>query len=58
MLSIRITFTSATAPDTPFSTYWLLVFAIAILDDEQYREERRKKRGPQPRPSRKPPAPC
>ena len=44
MKSIRFTFTRAAAPDCGFSTFWLLVFAIAILDDAQDREERQRKR--------------
>lgn len=56
MVSIRLAFTRAAAPETGFSTFWLLVFAIAILDDEQRRAEKRKKPGPQAAPKRKPPA--
>jgi hypothetical protein len=44
MKSIRFTFARAAADDCGFSTFWMMVFAIAILDDAQEREERRKKK--------------
>lgn len=56
MQSIKPAFARAALPDTGFSTFWLLVFAIAILDDEQRREKERKKRSTRAQPPRKPPA--
>ncbi len=54
---IRPAFTYAAAPDTGFSIFWLLVFAIANIDDAQRREERRrKKRERKAAPPRKPSA--
>lgn len=56
MLSIKLAFCRAAAPDTGFSTFWLLVFAIAILDDGERREERRKKRDRKAKDQPSPPA--
>lgn len=57
MQSIKPAFARAAVPDTGFSTISLLVFAIAILDDEERREKERRRRPRQPQPPRKPPAP-
>lgn len=48
MLSISITFTRAARDTDPgFSVFWLMVFAVAILDDAERREkEQRRKRDP------------
>ena len=57
MKSIRFTFTRSTAYEPGFSTFWMLVFAIAILDDAQARDkEQRKKRERFAKPQPKPPA--
>ena len=56
MQSIKPAFARAALPDTGFSAFSLLVFAIAILDDEQRREKERKNRPPLSQPLRKPPA--
>ena len=53
MKSIRFTFARHVDSTPGFSTFWLAVFAIAILDDVQDREERQRKkcerfRNPQP----------
>jgi hypothetical protein len=62
MSSIRPVFTRSAAPPSGFDTFWLLVFAIAIIDDAQRRDERRGKDRERKRaPQRKPPAgprPC
>lgn len=64
MISISTTFTRAatgkTDTDPVFSTFWMLVWAIAIDDDRQRREkERRRKReqAQQPRKPKPPPGP-
>ena len=45
MQSIKLTFTRAATGKTGFSTFWLMVWAIAILDDAERREkDRREKR--------------
>jgi hypothetical protein len=51
-MQISITFNRAAADDGPgVSVFWLMVFAIAILDDGDRREEqRRKRKHTQPRP--------
>lgn len=59
MTSLRTTFGKAASGDSRFSAFWLLVWALFILDAAQRREEeQRKKRGradaPPPKP--KPPA--
>ena len=56
MQSIKPAFARAALPDTGFSTVSLLLFAIAILDDEQRRKQERSKRPPGAQPPRKPPA--
>ena len=47
---ISIAFNRAARDDGPgFSVFWLMVFAIVILDDSDRREERRRKLAqPQP----------
>ena len=55
MKSIRFTFARHVESTPGFSTFWLAVFAIAILDDAEARDKvQRKKRErfakPQPRP--------
>ena len=56
MISIKLAFGRAATGDPGFSTFWLLVFAIAILDDAQRQDEkRRRKREAQPQGKRKPP---
>lgn len=65
MQSISSTFTRAASGeariDPGFSVFWMMVFAIAILDDAERREREKKRRRerqalaqPQPRP--RPPA--
>jgi hypothetical protein len=51
-MQISITFNRAAADDGPgVSVFWLMVFAIAILDDGDRRENERRKRKPaQPQP--------
>lgn len=44
MKSIRFTFARHVDSTPGFSTFWLAVFAIAILDDAQDREERQRKK--------------
>ena len=45
MESLKRTFTSAATGKTGFSIFWLLMFAIAIIDDSQAHEkEKRNKR--------------
>ena len=57
MISIKLAFGCAATGDSGFSTFWLLVFAIAILDDAQRQDDkRRRKREAQPQRKRKPPA--
>ena len=47
-------FRRAATGDPGFATFWLLFFAIAILDDAQRRDDkRRRKREAQPQPKRK-----
>ena len=58
MISIKTAFGHAASGDSGVSTFWLLVFAIAILDDAQRREERRRKRKPQAQPPCKPKPPA
>jgi hypothetical protein len=60
MQSIKTAFTCAAAGDADpvpgFDIYWMMVWAIVILDDSERREEERRKRnranrppdGPQP----------
>lgn len=44
-MQISITFNRAAADDGPgVSVFWLMVFAIAILDDGDRREKERRKR--------------
>ncbi|MDG4901408.1 MULTISPECIES: hypothetical protein [unclassified Mesorhizobium] len=44
-MQISITFNRPAADDGPgVSVFWLMVFAIAILDDGDRREEKRRKR--------------
>jgi len=51
MQSIKLTFTRAATGRTGFSTFWLLVLAVAILDDADRRDkDRRKKQGRQATP--------
>ncbi|WOS62040.1 hypothetical protein [Sinorhizobium fredii] len=46
-MQISITFNRAAADDSPgVSVFWLMVFAIAILDDGDRREKERRKRKP------------
>lgn len=51
MIKVSTTFTRAAAgkpePKPGFSTFWLLVFAIAILNDAESREEERRRKGEQ-----------
>jgi hypothetical protein len=58
MISIKTAFGFAASGDSGFSTFWLLVFAIAILDDAQARDKRRKKRDRDATPPRKPKPPA
>lgn len=44
MVSIKSTFTAAATGRIGFSLYWLAVFAIAILDDSEQREEARRQK--------------
>ena len=48
MQSIRTAFTCAVTgtagTDHGFSFFWMMVFAIAILDDSERRDEKRRKR--------------
>lgn len=49
MISVKTTFAIAASGGSGISSFWLLVFAIAILDDAQRRDDkRRKKRNPKP----------
>ncbi|WP_292615456.1 hypothetical protein [Mesorhizobium sp.] len=53
MQSITATFTAAArgrCATTGFSFFWMMVFAIAILDDSERRSEQRCKRNQSPRP--------
>lgn len=46
MQSITLTFTAAATSYTVhpnFSIFWLIVFAIAVLDDEKRREKERRR---------------
>jgi hypothetical protein len=60
MISIKTAFGRAASGDSGISTFWLLVWAIVILDDAQRRDKRKKRdRDASPPPSPKPPAgPC
>ncbi len=63
MRSLAPAFNRATIQPTGFSTFWLLVFAIAIDDDRQRREkEHRRQAGQRRRWQQKPkppaPRPC
>jgi hypothetical protein len=53
MQSIKTAFTSAATGtaggDHGFSFFWMMVFAIAILDDSESREKKRRKRSDAPR---------
>ena len=55
MISIKTAFGRAASGNSGISTFWLLVWAIAIDDDRQRRDKRRKKRdrdaSPPPRPN-------
>lgn len=56
MSSIKSTFTAAASGRIGFSLFWLAVFAIAILDDEDRREQKhRDKRARFTKASAKPP---
>jgi len=44
MLSIKSTFAAAASGRAGFSIFWLVVFAIAILDDEDRRDKKRRKK--------------
>ncbi|MHC2633946.1 hypothetical protein ACVME5_006629 [Bradyrhizobium liaoningense] len=44
-MQISIAFNRAAQDEAPgFSVFWLMVFAIAIMDDSDRRAERRRKR--------------
>ena len=61
MISIKTAFGRAASGDSGISTFWLLVWAIAIDDDRQRSDKRRKKRDATPPHRPKPPAgpqPC
>ena len=62
MQSIRTAFTcAATGTEgeaSGFSFFWMMVFAIAILDDAQARDKRRKKRDRDAAPPRRPKPPA
>jgi hypothetical protein len=58
MISIKTAFGCAAIGNSGFSAFWLLVFAIAILDDAQRRDKRRKKRDRDAQPPRKPKPPA
>jgi hypothetical protein len=59
MISIKTAFGCAASGNSGISTFWLLVWAIAIDDDRQRRDKRRKKRDATPPHRPKPPAgPC
>jgi hypothetical protein len=59
MKSIKTTFAAAAFGSWASETFWLLIWAIFILDDARRREEERvkRRREPQPPPRPKPPAP-
>lgn len=42
MFSIKSTFTAAASGRTGVSLFWLTVFAIAILDDSERAEQKRR----------------
>ena len=45
MKSIKLTFTRAATGKTGLSLFWMMVWAVAILDDAERREiDKRKKR--------------
>ncbi len=44
MFSLKSSFTAAASGDTGFSTFWLLVFAVAIIDDGQHRDKKRREK--------------
>jgi hypothetical protein len=58
MISIKTAFGRAASGKPRVSTFWLLAFAIAILDDAQDREKRREeeRRKKRERDKPKPPA--
>jgi hypothetical protein len=60
MQPITPAFDRAAAADTAasplVSTFWLLVWAIAILDDADRREQERRDKRNRPQPQPKPPA--
>jgi hypothetical protein len=58
MISIKTAFGCAASGDSGVSTFWLLFWAIAILDDAQRRDKRRKKRDRDAAPPRKPKPPA
>jgi hypothetical protein len=59
MKSIKPVFARAAAPDSGFSTFWLLVFAIVILDNAAARDKKRRtKRDRQAQPQRRPRPPA
>ena len=44
MVSIKSTFTAAASGRTGFSLFWLMVFAIAIIDDSERAEQKRREK--------------
>ena len=58
MISIKTAFGCAASGDSGVSTFWLLFWAIAILDDAQRRDKRRKKRDHDAKPPRRPKPPA
>ena len=56
MISIKLAFGRAATGDSGFATFWLLVFAIAILDDAQRQDDKRRRNREAP-PLRKPQSP-
>ena len=56
MISIKTAFGCAASGNSGISTFWLLVFAIAILDDADRRD--RKKRDRDARPPHRPKLPA
>jgi hypothetical protein len=60
MQPIKSAFTRAASPaaaSSGVSLFWLMVWAIAILDDSERREEERRKKRNRPQPQRKPKRP-
>lgn len=61
MQPIRPAFNRAARGDTAsrprVSVFWLMVLAIAIIDDSERREEERRKKRNRPKPQRKPKRP-